>query len=339
MSVPSELPDIGSTDQRLRQNPRFDPLAAGVGPEEYFVWTRFDGATTLRDLILMTGLGTPRAVEIVGRLRRLGAVLLPGEAPEQVAARSAPARAATAPAPGGPPPPSPEDAAAMAEDVDLDAAERARILAMHRRIRAGDAHAILGVDAGADRRALKRAYFALSKELHPDRYYGRRTGSFGPRLTEIFEAVAAAYGALTGGARVRRASSDPGAATGSADHAAELFERACQAEVDGDLDGALRMMASVLRLGTPPRYLRRAARVALAAGDETLALEYAKKAARLEPSSPSAARLLAQAFRAAGKLDDAEEVLVMALMIDHDNDQLAREMQADLAELRRRAVR
>ncbi|MCA9676320.1 MAG: hypothetical protein KC464_14880, partial [Myxococcales bacterium] len=86
MSVPSELPDIGSTSQRLRQNPRFDPVSAGVGPEDYFVWTRFDGATTLKDLILMTGLDTSRAVDIVRRLRGLGAVLLPGEAPDAVAA-------------------------------------------------------------------------------------------------------------------------------------------------------------------------------------------------------------------------------------------------------------
>jgi hypothetical protein len=54
--VPTEIPEVGATSLRLRQNPRFDPMKAGFGTEEYFVWSRFDGATTVKDLILMTGL-------------------------------------------------------------------------------------------------------------------------------------------------------------------------------------------------------------------------------------------------------------------------------------------
>ncbi|KAB2883465.1 MAG: hypothetical protein F9K40_22990, partial [Kofleriaceae bacterium] len=65
MSVPPAIPDVGATTQRLRQNPAFDPLKAGFGTEEYFVWSRFDGNTTVKDLILMTGLPTERAIEIV----------------------------------------------------------------------------------------------------------------------------------------------------------------------------------------------------------------------------------------------------------------------------------
>jgi hypothetical protein len=62
--VPQEIPDVGATSQRPRQNPKFDPLKAGFGTEEYFVWSRFDGATTVKDLILMTGLAVDRAVSI-----------------------------------------------------------------------------------------------------------------------------------------------------------------------------------------------------------------------------------------------------------------------------------
>lgn len=319
MTVPSELPDIGSTAQRLRQNPGFDPARGGVGPEEYFVWTRFDGATTVRDLILMTGLPTPRAIEIVRRLRALGAILLPDERPEQVASRT-----------------SVEVVSALTEAIDLGADERERILAMHRRIATGDALAILGVGDATDKKAIKRAYFALSKEFHPDRFYGKRTGTFGARLDAIFEAVNKAYAELTD-ERARRASTLPGyaAAQSPTDHAADLFDRACQAEVSGDLAGAMRLFASALRLDAPARYLRRAARCALSARATDAALEYARKAANLEPNDPSTARVLAQAFKAAGKLDDAEEVLVLALMIKTENDQLSHEMQSDLAEIRR----
>jgi hypothetical protein len=380
MSVPNELPDIGSTAQRLRQNPRFDPVASGVGPEEYFVWTRFDGATTLKDLILMTGFTTSKAVDIVRKLRTLGAILLPNERPEAVASRMRAAAAPSAPLAGTRTPGggirsrpdsesaptserrfdedrpttrvpagaviSPEEAAAMAEDIDISLDERDRILTMHRRIRGGDAVAILGVTDASDKKAIKRAYFGLSKEFHPDRFYGKRTGSFAVRLTEVFEAIASAYAELTDD-RPRRSPSSggygpslsPSTAQSPTDYAAELFDRACQAEVSGDLAGALRLFAQVLRIEAPAKYLRRAARCALAARELRVALEYAKKAANLESNDASTARLLAQVFKAAGKLADAEEVLVLALMIKTENDQLAHELQTDLAEVRRLASR
>jgi hypothetical protein len=372
MTVPNELPDIGSTAQRLRQNPRFDPGTSGIGTEDYFVWTRFDGATSVRDLILMTGLDTTRAIEIVKKLRALGAILLPSEHPDSVAGRL---KAATPALVVVPPPakraevpleervtarvsvtalredvpltaPTPEETAALAEPGDLTADERRRILSMHRRTRGGDLLAILGVVDRTDKKAIKRAYFAFSKDFHPDRFYGRQTGTFAERVSEIFEAMSQAYELLTDGARASRAktpspapSSTGSAAQNPTDHAADLFDRACQAEVSGDRVGALRTFAALLRLAAPAKYLRRAARCAIQAGELPVALEYAKKAANLEPNDPSTARLLAHAFKASGKLADAEETLVLALMIKTENDQLTHELQADLAELRRIASR
>ena len=65
------------------------------------------------------------------------------------------------------------------------------------------------------------------------------------------------------------------------------------------------------------------------------ALEYAKKAQAAQPNDPSSARLLASAFRAAGKLADAEEVLVLAMAMKSENDALAGELHHDLADIRR----
>jgi tetratricopeptide (TPR) repeat protein len=235
----------------------------------------------------------------------------------------------------------------MGEPGDLTPGERLRILEMHRRTRGGDVLAILCVPDRTDVKALKRAYFAFSKEFHPDRFYGKRTGTFAARISEIFEAMSQAYEALADDNKPMRAknpspppaSITPPASQNPTDHAADLFDRACQAEVSGDRAGALRTFAAVLRLAAPAKYLRRAARCAIQAGELAVALEYAKKAANLEPNDPSTARLLAQAFRASGKLGDAEETLVLALMIRTDNDQLTHELQADLAELRRMAAR
>lgn len=427
-AVPAEIAGIGSTQQKLRVSPGFDPLKADVGPQEYFVLSRIDGLQTLRELLLTTGLPVERAISIVQRLRAIGALLVPGEtaAPGTTAA-AAPAAPVHAPArtasdaidpgaqrnrdrtlsPASPPgargpsttnpqvpaaapaalaatkttgpstvvrpssassspatplrraannqppaPPSsdpdpehdltlpaatPVELAALREDIVLDDSSRRRILAMARLADGRDPWALLGVPAGADARHLKRAYFKLSKDVHPDRYFGQRLGSFTARLPFVFEALSRAYARLTSPER-------PGAAPPidkaeqpqtPQEYAAELFDRACQLEVGGDHLDAMKLFAAAVRVDPQPRYLRRAASCALAAGQPRSAVEYAKKAHSLAPNDPSSARLLAAAFRSAGKLSDAEEVLIMAMALKSENDILTSELRHDLAEVRR----
>jgi hypothetical protein len=90
--------------------------------------------------------------------------------------------------------PNPTDIerAALAEPAALDPDVRLRILAMARLVDAHDPWALLGVSHGADTRTLKLAYFKLSKDIHPDRFYGRQLGSFADRLSVVFEAVSRA---------------------------------------------------------------------------------------------------------------------------------------------------
>jgi hypothetical protein len=229
--------------------------------------------------------------------------------------------------------------AALAEPGELTADERLRILAMARLVDARDPYALLGVPDGADAKVLKRAYFKLSKDIHPDRFYGKQLGSFGERLSVVFEAVSRAYAKLT--------SPEKGRGTGGhqavvaeqpqtpGEYAAELFHRACGLEVSGDAMGAMKLFAAAVRIDPQTKYLRRAATCALAAGQPKTAVEYAKKAQTQAPGDPSSARLLAAAFKAAGKLGDAEEVLVMAMALKSENDVLTAELRNDLAEVRR----
>ncbi|HEY0988836.1 MAG TPA: DnaJ domain-containing protein [Kofleriaceae bacterium] len=388
-AVPAEIAGIGSTQQKLRVSPGFDPLKAAVGPQEYFVLSRIDGMQTLRDVLLTTGLPVDRAISIVQRLRAIGALLIPGETVAPVAppaaapaakppashitgripvsgatptaaakgtgstpVRTAPAVPALRRAANNAPPPEPDpdpehdltlpgatpvELAALREDVVLDEPSRRLILAMARLADGRDPWALLGVPSGAEPRHLKRAYFKLSKEIHPDRYYGQRLGSFTQRLPTVFEALSRAYARLTSTDRPR---AEP--TVGKVEqpqtpqeYAAELFDRACQLEIGGEHLDAMKFFAAAVRVDPQPRYLRRAASCALAAGQPKSALEYAKKAHALAPNDPSSARLLAAAFRAAGKLSDAEEVLVMAMAIKSENDILTAELRNDLAEVRR----
>lgn len=435
-TVPADIAGIGSSEQKLRPTPGFDPLKAGLGPEEYFVLTRIDGVQTARQVLLATGLPTDRGVAILARLRAIGAIMLSTEVAAPPAA-SAPTLPPSQPRPPAPRtmsptrPPDPnhpgarmpmgrpqavqpqasavarsaipngraltpaggtgpvavpvvrapigsaqataaaanaaaqatasaanaaasallddrydlrilnasrEEMNALTEDVELDDRERRLVLALRRLVDKNDPHALLGVSGDADAKAIKRGYFKLSKEVHPDRYFGKRLGTFKDRLAFVFEAVTRAHTRLSSADRERAA---PGGARKAEDpqtpgeYAGEVFDRACACEVSGDLVGAGKLFAAAVRIDPQTRYLRRAASCALAANEPRTAVEYAKKAQAQAPYDPSSARLLASAFRAAGKLSDAEEVLVMAMALKSENDVLTAELRHDLAEVRR----
>lgn len=385
--VPAEIAGIGSTLQKLRVSPSFDPLKAAVAPQEYFVLSRIDGMQTLREVLLATGLPVERAITIVQRLHALGALLIPGQSPAPDALPSSapppavPASRSTGASPvvGNPAPiavtsrgsgpvpavrpqaraagsqataadpgelvlghdlslpgATPGELFALREDSVLDDRTRRLILAMARIADGRDPWALLGVPAGADPRFLKRAYFKLSKDIHPDRYYGRQLGSFTDRLPLVFEAMSRAYARLTSseGTRAQQAGKAEQPQTPQ-EYAGELFDRACQLEVGGAPLDAMKLFAAAVRIDPHPRYLRRAASCALAAAQPRSAVEYAKKAHSLAPNDPSCARLLASAFRSAGKLLDAEQVLVMAMALKSENDVLTSELRHDLAEVRR----
>jgi len=356
-AVPPSIGGLGSTQLKLRASPAFDPMKARVLPEEYFLFSRFDGSSTLRDVLLESGLPIDRAIQIVMKLRSLGALLLPTEstapasssdpteklplrtpdATEKIHVRTAsgsqpPARDTTLPDPTG------EELKALSETNALSDAQRRQILAMSRLLDKRDPWALLGVPRDADVKTLKRAYFKLSKDIHPDRFYGKQLGSFAERLSTVFEAMARAYERLTNPDKSGAyAVGQPVAETAQSpeEYAAELFERGCQLEVAGDALEAMKLFSAAIRLDGQTRYLRRSASCALAAGQPRTALEHAKKAQARSPSDPSLARLLATAFKACGKLADAEEVLVMAMALKSENDALGTELRNDLAEVRR----
>lgn len=376
IGVPAEIGGIGSTQQKLRVRPGFDPIKAKIGPDEYFFLSRIDGQQTLRDILLATGLPIERGLAIVMRLRSLGALLLPGESGPNVMPNANSPQARPKPAGAAAPPPASSAAVAnshpvpagnasteatsgveatktgidlslsdptseelerLAESCDLPEPDRRRILAMARLVNAGDPWKMLGVGRDADARSLKRAYFKLSKDFHPDRFYGRQLGSFAQQLSHVFEGVSRAYDKLLNPDK-------QGAANASAvveqfqtpqEYAAELFSRATALEVGGDPLAAMKLFSAAVRLDPQTKYLRRSASCALAAEQPHTALDHAKKAQSNAPSDPSLARLLASAFKACGKLTDAEDVLVMAMALKSENDVLMAELRNDLAEVRR----
>jgi len=75
---------------------------------------------------------------------------------------------------------------------------------------------LLGIAADADGGAIRRAYLEKSKRFHPDSWYRKELGQFGPLLSKWFQRLSAAYQAL---------SDEELRATYDSDHQAELNER------------------------------------------------------------------------------------------------------------------
>lgn len=92
--------------------------------------------------------------------------------------------------PADPPPPPPPAAAA---DRELTPEAKARIEQMLLLVgdegSSPDPHQLLGVERGADRKTIKRAYRRLAKEFHPDVYFGKNLGIHARALQRVFNAI------------------------------------------------------------------------------------------------------------------------------------------------------
>jgi curved DNA-binding protein CbpA len=186
----------------LRLAPRCDPTRLSLSPEEGFLLSRIDGRTSWASLREIAGL-SPEAVDhCLERWIADGVLVLDGEEDE-----TSPPSLDRARPPHRDPEPEGEPAqepAASAPDprsrldptLDLPIEIQERILAFEDRLGL-PYHEVLGVSADADAKVVKRAYFKLSREFHPDRYFRRNVGSFGGSLERIFRKLLEAHEMLS----------------------------------------------------------------------------------------------------------------------------------------------
>ncbi len=110
---------------------------------------------------------------------------------------------ARAPAPPPSPPPArpvpaPRDGAAMPEETQR------RLTELYESLNRVDHYRLLGVSATDDAKAIKRAYFGLAKEHHPDRWFRKDIGALRGKIEAIFNAMTTAEATLTNAKRRAR---------------------------------------------------------------------------------------------------------------------------------------
>ena len=208
MKANDAIPGLGSKGVKPNLNTNADLRNAKLSPTEGFVLSRVDGNTSYADICHLTGLGSASTIEILQRLKDAGFILNPGETP--------PAAASAKRVPSEPPSRvrsqtsggvdggvlarlddgSAVDPADLIDGPDLDPLVKKRLIRVSRRLPKLSAHEILGVSKDADVKTVKKAYLLASKELHPDRFYGKNLGMFRALLERLFRAVAEAFESL-----------------------------------------------------------------------------------------------------------------------------------------------
>ena len=171
------------------------------GAEGYLL-SRIDGATPWRLLREIGGIPADQVDEVLSRWLANGTLeVVGGKAPNTLAPpkRDQPPVADSAPSAGAQSPeegPIVIDESALDDRLDIDLEIQKRILEFEAGL-GRPYHVLLGVKQGADPKAVKRAYFSLSKEFHPDRYFRKEIGVYGKRLDRIFKKVLEAHEILS----------------------------------------------------------------------------------------------------------------------------------------------
>jgi curved DNA-binding protein CbpA len=196
-----QLGGQGSGEARVPQlAPGCDPARLPLSPAEGYLLSRIDGRTPWSLLRQIGGLPPSEVDRCLERWVLEGILVVEGSQ-----ARPHPPPQAASPPPAGEDIASPatgpqaevsQGSARVDESLEIPVEAQERILEFEKRLKR-PYHEILGIPATADVKAVKRAYFELSKEYHPDRYFRRNIGCFGPRLARIFKRIVEAYELLS----------------------------------------------------------------------------------------------------------------------------------------------
>lgn len=246
-----------NVDRVPRLAPDCDPAALQLTPAEGYLLSRIDGATPVSLLRQIAALPPADVDRCLERWVKDGVVVWNGASG---AARPAPSAASSRP-PAQPAPPAiaaakpAADAPGIDPSLDLPVEMQQRVIDFESLL-GRPYHEILGVARDADPKAIKQAYFGLSKVFHPDRYFRRNLGPYAPRVERIFKKVLEAYELLSDPATRAEVQRDVSAAPASEASAASAAAPASTgASKPLAPDAARRLRARLGALGQQRRVL------------------------------------------------------------------------------------
>jgi hypothetical protein len=159
-----------------------------LSSEEGFILSRVDGTTSLGDICMLMPFPEEQTASLLKRLWLHGVIDIPGLDKPKAVSQSTPAVAnlLDVDLPDKVPP-----------GIELTLDQLQRIELFFHTLSARNAFQMLEVDPKSDDKTIKKAYFKLSKEFHPDRFFGKAIGEYKQRLTTIFQAIKSAFELLS----------------------------------------------------------------------------------------------------------------------------------------------
>jgi curved DNA-binding protein CbpA len=315
------------------------PRTSSFLPVESFILSRLDNPARLDELIALSGLREPEALQVIYGLALGGLVIReywqnafrtesakPGK--DQPAAQASP-EAKTAE-----PQTSTDWASAGIEDEDLDKF-------LKRLSKTTNHYEVLELSPDANTREIKDAYYAMARRYHPDRFHLKSDAKLHAQISSSFARVTQAYETLMNpntraahdhhlqrtrqmAASQAERSGDLDAQTneGAAEFGAEYsFREGFGALEQGRIGAAITHLANASRLEPQEARYRAHYGRALAANESTrrLAENEIQAAVKLEPSNAAFRVMLAELYFELKFLRRAQTELDRALAIDPKN--------------------
>ena len=167
----------------LRLAPGFDPGGIKPSSVEFFLLSRIDGRTPWRVLREMGGMSVEESDLCLESWLAAGFVeVCHSDCGDQGLRRSLSCEGST----------KVSDSLRVDPSLDLDLQTQRRVTELLGLLEGPDA-LLLGVSDEANEKDLKRAYFKLSREFHPDRYFRRNLGPYRNQIEIIFKGIQKAY--------------------------------------------------------------------------------------------------------------------------------------------------
>lgn len=183
--IRNEMPD---TDSVLRLST--DPLSLFQGielsPQDKKILSLIDGRRTIKEVIEHSWMGSFEVLKILYVLWSTGII------EQATAIREEPAEAEHA---------REEQETVSLEEIlsphsEEEEALLKRVDSIYPRLGSLSMYELLDAPADADSETIKRNYYRLAKEFHPDRYFAVADESVKTKLTDIFDAITKAYAVL-----------------------------------------------------------------------------------------------------------------------------------------------
>ena len=185
---------LGDGDLRIRINPSPAlPLEQiPLDPAEGFLISRADGTLSVREIVLMSPLGTEETERALCGLILSGILMLDGAESEPALLGAPQAQRADAREKGERPRRRPTEPAPLAPPRPSGPVEE--VMERFAALEGQSLYQVLGVIQTATESEVRHAYYSLAKRLHPDKFADEQTKA---RAEKLFAAITEAYATLS----------------------------------------------------------------------------------------------------------------------------------------------